>query len=55
MYAGNGDTCEAGAKALRNVLQLPGDVIAWRGESHDSETGAYRYSFDVQFFVNRWR
>lgn len=53
VWAGDGDTAEACAKALRDALEPHGYVDAWRGETRDKETGDYGYSFDVSFLTYR--
>jgi hypothetical protein len=53
VYAKTGEAARNGALALRNVIQTHAHIAAWRGESKDSETGNYRFTFDVDWFVNR--
>lgn len=51
-----GRTAEAArevAEALRDAFEPHAHVVSWRGESRDSETRNYRYSFDVEWFTPR--
>lgn len=41
------------AMALRDVIELHAYIVSWRGESRDVQTRNYRYSFDVDWFVQR--
>lgn len=41
------------AMALRDVAEANGYIVSWRGESRDQQTMLYRYSFDVEWMVNR--
>lgn len=41
------------AKALRNAIQGQAHIVGWRGFGRDATTGRWRYSFDVQWWVNR--
>lgn len=53
VYAGDGDSARAVAKALRDAIEPHAHVVSWRGESRDPTTRNYRYSFDVQWWVPR--
>lgn len=41
------------AKAMRDAIEPYAHVVRWGGESRDSETQNYRFSFDVDWFVRR--
>lgn len=41
------------AEALRDAIQGVAHIVGWRGESRDKETQNYRYSFDVDWHVQR--
>lgn len=41
------------ALAARDALQGDSYITSWTGESRDPDTKNYRYSFDVDFYVNR--
>lgn len=53
VYAETCTSARSGAEALRNALQGHAHITAWRGESRDAETRNYRYSFDVDFLIER--
>ena len=52
-YATTSASARAVAAALRDAIEPVAHVVAWRGESRDSETGNYRVSFDVDWFIPR--
>ena len=52
-YAATGTTARAVAQAMRDAIQTSAHIVGWRGESRDVETGHYRYSFDVDWYVSR--
>lgn len=41
------------AQAVRDAIQTQSHIVAWRGEDRDPATGAYRYSFDADWFTFR--
>lgn len=41
------------AAALRDAFEPYAHVVSWRGETRDAETGSYRSSFDVDWYVDR--
>ena len=52
-YATTSASARAVAAALRDAIEPVAHVVAWRGESRDAETGNYRVSFDVDWFIPR--
>jgi len=51
-----GDTDEntiAVARALRDAIQSKAYITRWNAQGRDPETLKYRYSFDVDWLVNR--
>ena len=44
---------ENDSRALRDAVEPVAHIVAWRGESRDVDTRLYRYSFDVDWLVNR--
>lgn len=52
-YALNASSARAVAEALRDAIEPTAYVVIWRGESKDVATGNYRYSFDVDWTLNR--
>ena len=52
-YAKTATDARSVAKALRDALERHAYVVSWRGESVDSETGSYRFSFDMDWLVHR--
>lgn len=53
VYATTASSARAVAQALRNAYEPAAYVVSWRGESRDPSTQNYRYSFDVEFHVQR--
>lgn len=53
VYGTGAASVRAVAKALRDAIQDVANIVAWRGESIDSETKNYRFTFDVDWFVKR--
>lgn len=53
IYANDVLQVRAAAEALRDALELSAYVTSWRGESWESATKRYRYSFDVEFWTPR--
>lgn len=41
------------ARVLRDALEPVAHIVRWGGEERDDETGMFRYSFDVDWFVKR--
>jgi len=52
-YAPTGSQVRAIAEAIRNAIELKANIVRWGGESKDPATKIYRYSFDVDWFVQR--
>lgn len=51
-----GDTVSSvrdAAEALRDAFEPVAYVVSWRGESRDTQTQNYRYSFDIEWHVAR--
>lgn len=53
VYADTADSARDVAEALRDAFEPSAYVTRWSGESRDSETNNYRFSFDVDFIVTR--
>lgn len=53
VYGKSATTVRSAAEALRDVLQPAGHVVSYNGEFRDTETKNYRYSFSVEFFIDR--
>lgn len=53
VYATTISSAQAVAVALRDAIEPVAHVVAWRGESRDTETGNYRVSFDVDWWTDR--
>lgn len=53
VYAETASAARAGAMALRDAIEQHAHIVSWRGESRDSETKHYRYSFDINFLIER--
>lgn len=53
VYADTAATVRACGLALRNALERDAHVVSWRGEDKEGDTGLYRLSFDVDFWVTR--
>lgn len=53
VYADTASGARAAAKEVRDALEGQAYVVAWRGESIDSDTKRFRYSFDVEFLTPR--
>lgn len=53
VYADSGESARTVAAALRDAIEPHAYISAWRGESKEADTGLYRYSFDVDWSVNR--
>lgn len=52
-YAKTATSARDVAEALRNATEGKAHVVSWRGESRDPKTNHYRYSFDIDWIVNR--
>jgi len=53
VYGSTPNSARAAAEALRDVIELTAEISSWRGGHKDIESGAYRYSFDVNFLTAR--
>ena len=53
VYADSVPSARAVALALRDAIEPHAYIAAWRGESKERETGLYRFSFDVDWLVER--
>lgn len=53
VYAANADAARAAGHAIEYAIELSATVTSYNGESRDHETGLYRYSFDVDWIVQR--
>jgi hypothetical protein len=53
VYALTADAARAVAAALRNAIEPHAHIVRWGGESRDPDTKNYRYSFDVDWYVQR--
>ncbi|WP_129937637.1 tail completion protein gp17 [Escherichia coli] len=52
-YADTVDEVIAVATALRDAIEPHAHITRWGGQERDQETKRYRYSFDVDWIVNR--
>lgn len=52
-YAKTQAEVEALARALRDVIEPVAHIVAWRGTTQEQGTRLYRYSFDVEWMVQR--
>lgn len=53
VYADTGTSARAVAEAIRDAIELKAYITRWGGESRDPETGHYRVSFDLDWYVAR--
>lgn len=53
VYGDNAASVRGVAEALRDAIEPVAYITAWRGESRDTETRDYRYSFDIDWYVLR--
>lgn len=53
VYADSADEVIAVAAAIRNAIEGRAYVTHWGGQTLDEQTKRYRYSFDVDWIVNR--
>lgn len=52
-YAAQVAQARSVAMALRDAIEPHAHIVSWRGESFEADTGLYRYSFDVDWWVPR--
>lgn len=52
-YAATADSARAVAAAIRDAIQSRAHVVSWNGETRDPDTKNYRYSFSVDWMVQR--
>lgn len=52
-YATTASGARAVAQAIRDAIEPHAHIVAWRGERRDRETRLYRFSFDVDWIVQR--
>lgn len=53
VYADDLTDARNAAEALRDAIEPNAHITSWSGESRDPETRRYRFSFDVDWYVNR--
>lgn len=53
IYAKTAGEVMAVAKALRDAIEPNAYITRWGGQTRDTETKTYRYSFDVDWLVKR--
>lgn len=53
VYADSVDAARAVAAALRDAIEPVAHIVGWRGESREPDTNFFRYSFDVDWYVDR--
>ncbi|MHC5644228.1 DUF3168 domain-containing protein [Escherichia coli] len=53
IYADTPDEAIAVAQAMRNAIEVKANIVRWGNQTRDPETLRYRYSFDVDWIVNR--
>lgn len=53
IYADTPDEAIAVAKAMRNAIEVKANIVRWGSQTRDPDTLRYRYSFDVDWIVNR--
>ena len=53
IYAASADEARAAGHAIEYAVELSATITGYNGESRDTETGLYRYSFDVDWIVQR--
>jgi hypothetical protein len=53
VYGTSASQVRSVAKAIRDAIEQQAYVVRWNGESKDVPTKTYRYSFDVDWWVNR--
>jgi hypothetical protein len=47
------DVARQVAQALRDAIEPHAHITSWRGDSRDPNTNNFRFSFDVDWIVNR--
>lgn len=53
VFASTLSAARGAAEAVRDAVEPLAHIVAWRGESRDVDTRLYRFSFDVDWMVNR--
>lgn len=53
VYANTESAAEEVAKAISTAVELDAYVVGWYGTSRDPQTNDYRYSFAIDFLVDR--
>ncbi|NBA95507.1 DUF3168 domain-containing protein [Pseudomonas sp. R5(2019)] len=53
VYASTAAAARAAGHAIEYAIELTAHITSYNGETRDSETGLYRYSFDVDWIVQR--
>lgn len=53
IYGLTGKSVRDGAQSLRNAIEPYAHIIGWGDQGRDIDTRKYRYSFDVDWFVDR--
>ena len=53
IYAASAEEARATGHAIEYAVELSATVTGYSGESLEAETGLYRYSFDVDWIVQR--
>lgn len=53
VYAPSVTAVRAVAEALRDAIEPVAHIVSWRGESQETETKLYRFSFDVDWIEHR--
>jgi hypothetical protein len=53
VFSNTASTARAVAEAIRDAVEPSAHIVAWRGESKDLETRAFRYSFTLDWWASR--
>ena len=53
IYAASADEARTAGHAIEYAVELSATITGYNGESRDTETGLFRYSFDVDWIVQR--
>lgn len=53
VYANTADEARKVGHAIEYAVELVAHVTGYNGESRDTETGLYRYGFDIDWIVQR--
>jgi len=53
VYAKTPQRAADGAQAIRDAIEPHAYVVAWRGQFKDPDTSLFRYSFDIDWIVQR--